>query len=239
MNLFILSCYFCSRDSCFQKMTKEKRRKVLSIAVILLFLLAGLFYWARFMGQTPANIVPSTELLTADLSSLRFNFEGHEFRFPLTVREFKDATKWDIKDEGSKNLDYDEVLEPHTYVTNQMTAFYSSERHVFFRVENDTDEARHFLDCKLVQLSFHNNNSEFAFWRRSCTLILPKGIRMASTSSTREEVIAAYGHPSESDSRMLEYSFDNYTVTFIYSPLPNSRLLLVKFECSDSFLQDE
>jgi hypothetical protein len=219
-------------------MNTEKRRKILSIVVPLLFLMAGLFYWARFMRQTPANIVPSTELLTSDLSSLRFNFEGHELRFPLTVREFKETTKWGIKDNGDQALNYDEVLEPHTYVTNSMTAFYSSNRHVFFRVENDTDEAKHFLDCKLVQLTFHNNNSEFAFWRRSCTLILPKGIRMASTSSTREEIIAAYGEPTDSDTRMLEYAFDNYTVTFLFTPTPN-KLLLVKFECLDSFLQDE
>lgn len=219
-------------------MNTEKRRKILSIVVPLLFLMAGLFYWARFMGQTPANIVPSTELLTSDLSSLRFNFEGHELRFPLTVREFKETTKWGIKDNGDQALNYDEVLEPHTYVTNSMTAFYSSNRHVFFRVENDTDEAKHFLDCKLVQLTFHNNNSEFAFWRRSCTLILPKGIRMASTSSTREEIIAAYGEPTDSDTRTLEYAFDNYTVTFLFTPTPN-KLLLVKFECLDSFLQDE
>ena len=126
-------------------MNTEKRRKILSIVVPLLFLMAGLFYWARFMGQTPTNIVPSTELLTSDLSSLRFNFEGHELRFPLTVREFKETTKWEIKDKGD---------------------------------------------------------------------------------------------PTDSDTHTLEYAFDNYTVTFLFTPTPN-KLLLVKFECLDSFLQDE
>jgi hypothetical protein len=92
--------------------------------------------------------------------------------------------------------------------------FRSSGRAVFIEAENDTDSKLSFSECKIVRMFIPSNNHNTIFGPKSCTVIMPKGIIFSPESSTREEIIAAYGEPNEQSDDNLYYSDGVRSVNF-------------------------
>lgn len=194
---------------------KTAKQKIFSVLLLFLTFAGAGFFTAKYTGKTPEGICPSEELLKSDLSSMKFSFEGNELEFPLTVREFKRATRWNIEHTNGREISQKELIPPHSVITSDLR-FKSAGRSVFFKAVNDTDEPQQFLDCTIAELIFPNNNTGHPFWRRTCTMIMPKGIIMADTSSTRQDIIDVYGKPSEEEESMIAYSFGDNYISFVF-----------------------
>lgn len=217
---------------------KINATKIASVAIFVAIVAGIAIYWTRIAGQTPEGIKPSEELLKSDLFSLKFSFEGKELQFPLKVGEFKKAIGWSIKT-GNKDLRHtNSMIEPHNVVINELLHFHDFGRYVYIGVENDTDRELPFEECSITRMRFENNNYEaLGVFKRTCTLILPKGIMMAKKSSTRQEVIAAYGEPTKGEEDMLEYSQGDVCIRFLFWP-GKEEMLHVEFDFEESDIYD-
>lgn len=199
------------------------KNKVYSILFPLLILLGIGLYLAQCTGKTPKGIEPSRDLLEADLFSFKFSIEGKELQFPLTVGDLQKALGWSVKSRDSR-INMDSKVNPHSVVLNDLLRFTDYGRNIYFEAANDTDQELTFSECNITKILFNNNNWGLEFFKRTCTLILPKGITMAEKSSTREEVLAAYGQPDGGSENILEYIRGNTYIRFIF--LPNRPALL-------------
>lgn len=150
--------------------------------VVLVILFGLIFLLSAGCGEeTPRpeqSFEPSEALLSADLFSWMINFDGYEVRFPTTVSEFTWATG--TQSEASLK----EEIRQHS---TGMTYINTSDGHkmnVYFYADADSDSIP-LGDCMLSEIIIDSYDAK---------VIFPKGLTF---DSTREDVILAYGEPTE------------------------------------------
>ncbi len=132
--------------------------------------------------------------LSEDMYSFQIQVGEDVFQFPSTYQDFAD------KGYVCDNPDRQE-LDPGLYLVQQ--EFVKGENTLFVGIVNLTQETQPIENCSAVSISVDSNyigNDE--------PIIMPKGIQLGGSSL--EDIIAAYGEPSET------YEGDAYT-TIVYN----------------------
>ncbi|ROR28479.1 hypothetical protein EDD66_10461 [Mobilisporobacter senegalensis] len=132
--------------------------------------------------ESPSEKSTSNGSLSDDLYSFQVELNGHIYQFPMS---YSDLTSNGWKYEGDTSL----KLEPDQYTTEQ----FSNEDglKLYVDIVNLGINSESFDNCQIGGFSIDN----YAVGDKEISLILPGGIQYGK--STMEDVIKAYGDPSD------------------------------------------
>jgi hypothetical protein len=144
------------------------------------------------------DLPPASAELSSQWNSFQFELEGAIYTLPMRWTELE-ANGW----AAGNSRDMDEILEPGKYILNYMTMVYSNKENseIYVQFANLGDEDMPLGDCYVSGIQFAGYS-----WNKNTSIYFPGGL---TVGSTRAEVEALYGQPSETQgaSSALEWKY--------------------------------
>lgn len=146
---------------------------------------------------TPVATIPSE--LSEDLYSFQISIDGTVYQFPMWYSDFE-AMGWIYDGDATETLTSNQYTVAEKWIKD---GFY-----IYSEFANLTMNAAPFSKCMIAGITLDDYYLEGCDWE----IILPKGIQYGVSS--KEDIIAAYGDPSdEYDGDLyykLTYDYDSY-----------------------------
>ena len=164
-------------------------------------------------GPDVAEPVVTPTELSDDLYSFQISIDGTIYELPMWYEEFE-ALGWTFKDDPTVKLYSNQYSLADRWEKDGVTIYSQS--------ANLTLNAAPLSKCTIASITLDNYYMEDSNWE----VILPKGIKYGV--STRDDIIAAYGTPSDeyegSSYYKMTYKYDSYQEIVLYVYLETGTL---------------
>lgn len=157
-------------------------------------------------AETDKDVVVNTPSeLSDDIYSFQVSVDGTVYQFPMWAKDFK-ALGWNYDGDGSQTLTANQYTVAETWVKDDIKVYTS--------FINLTMNEVTFDEAAVGGITFE----EYYLEDTDAQIVLPKGIQYGV--STRDDIIAAYGDPTdEYDGSMyynMTYKYDTYSKIDLY-----------------------